>query len=579
MKLFYSYLHLLIIALSVFFHCTGFASPSEPALYAAIMGSCLWVTVGLILNYRQCSLNVSAVEVLLGVVILYVGCRSLYNATSPINLLWGGSLVAFYAFSRRIPINALWLSLGVSLLGLAQAIYGIGQYFYWWQNIAAPSFRISGSFDNPAGFAAALVVCFPFALYCIRKPRWYFRLSGIVLALLIVSGLALAQSRAGIVASVIIVTVWLFSGLPEKWKVWLKRKTVIGVIAVMAVLLLGCLYYWKKDSADGRLLIWQCSALMIADKPLLGHGVGGFQREYMLYQAAYFRNHPDSNYAMLADIVKHPFNEYLLLGVEQGLVGLFLWGVIIGLLIRNYRRNKDKIQNRVYMLCLLGIAVFAYFSYPLNYPFIRLMVVFSAAMIMRKEPVLFQLKSLGVRVLKPVALVILLGMIALTGKMFYNEYYWNAIARRSLAGETRKVLPEYTRLYPWMHGEGLFLYNYAAELNYIGEWKKSNRLMTECSRIYNDNDVQLILADNCQQQKQYAQAEQHLKLAYEMIPNRFIPLYRLVQLYQLQGRSADACKLAKQIINKPVKIPSFDIMTIKNKMVELINQKEKTKNS
>ena len=531
------------------------------------------------LNYRQCLLNVSAVEVLLGIGILYTGCRSLYNAISPINLLWGSSLVASYAFSRRIPINVLRLSLCISLLGLAQSIYGIGQYFNKCPNIAAPAFRISGSFDNPAGFAAALVVCFPFALRIIQEQRWYVKLTGILSLGVIVVGIALAQSRAGIVAVTLITAVWLFSLLPPKWKQRFTTKTAIGFFCIGVVLLSVCLYYWKKDSANGRLLIWKCSARMIADKPMLGHGVGGFQREYMLYQAAYFRSHPDSKYVMLADIVKHPFNEYLLLGVEQGLVGLFLWGTIIWLLIRHCRRNKDKTENRAYMLCLLSIAVFACFSYPLNYPFVRLMAVFSAAMITRKEPRLFQLKSLGVRVLKPLALVVLLGMIALTGKMFYNEYHWNTIARRSLAGETRKVLPEYAQLYPWMHSEGLFLYNYAAELNYIGEWRKSNRLMKECSRIYNDNDVQLILADNCQQQKQYAQAEQHLKLAYEMIPNRFIPLYRLVQLYQLQGRNADARKLAKQIIDKPVKIPSFDIMTIKNEMVELINQKRKTKNS
>jgi hypothetical protein len=145
MKTLYPYLYLLLAALSIFFLSTSFASPSESALYIGIMGSCLWVMVGLMLNYRQYSLNVSAVEVLLGVAMLYAGCWSLYNATSPINLLWGVSLVVFYAFSRRISINVLWLSLGVSLLGLAQSIYGIGQYFYWYPNIAAPSFRISGS--------------------------------------------------------------------------------------------------------------------------------------------------------------------------------------------------------------------------------------------------------------------------------------------------------------------------------------------------------------------------------------------------------------------------------------------------
>ncbi|HLP06354.1 MAG TPA: O-antigen ligase family protein [Paludibacter sp.] len=475
---------------------------------------------------------------------------------------------------KRTELTIEWLFAGLVFTGMAQAVYGLGQYMHWWQNIAAPSFRISGSFDNPAGFAAALVACFPFALHIVREQKWFLKLLGIVSASVIIAGIVLAQSRAGILALVVISATWLVGLLPAKWRQRCKQRAVVGVFAIVVALLIGSLYVWKKDSADGRLLIWQCSARMIADKPLLGHGAGGGLREYMLYQADYFRHHPGSKYMQLADIVKHPFNEYLLLWVEQGIVGVLLLVVIGWLVIRTYRRNRDRTENRVFMLCLLGVAVFACFSYPLNYPFVRLMLVFSVAMIMRHEPEHFRVPASVVSVLKPVALVVLVGMIALTGKMFYNEYYWNSIARRSLAGETRKVLPEYARLYPWMRGEGLFLYNYAAELNYIGEWKLSNRLMTECSQLYNDNDVQLTLADNCQQQKQYAQAEQHLKLAYEMVPNRFIPLYCLVQLYRLQGRDAEARKLAKQIIDKPVKIPSYDIVEIKKEMKEIITRKQ-----
>ena len=311
---------------------------------------------------------------------------------------------------------------------------------------------------------------------------------------------------------------------------------------------------------------------MIAEKPLLGHGTGGFQREYMLYQADYFRNHPASSYAMLADIVKHPFNEFVLLVVEHGLLGALLVGLFVYLLIREYRKNKN--QETFYaMLCLSGIAVFACFSYPLGYPFVRLIVVFSAALIMQKEPTVWQSPQRVTAVLKPVVLVVCVGLLALTCKMFYNEYYWNTIAQQSLAGETRRVLPEYARLYPWMNRNGLFLYNYAAELNYIGEWKKSNELMTECSKLYNDNDIQLILADNYQQMKQYAEAEKHLKMAYDMIPNRFIPLYRLAKLYQQQGKNGQACKLAEIITTKPEKVSSMDVISIKAEMAELLKQR------
>ena len=157
--------------------------------------------------------------------------------------------------------------------------------------------------------------------------------------------------------------------------------------------------------------------------------------------------------------------------------------------------------------------------------------------------------------------------------MLYDEYKWNGIAQRSLRGETRKVLPEYDKLLQsTLQWKGLFLYNYAAELNYIHEWRKSNEVMQKCLRYYNDNDVQLILADNCTNLKQYKEAEKYLKLAYQMIPNRFVPLYRLVQLYQSENRIEDAKELAVEILQKPIKIPSPQVRLIKqemNKFVEM----------
>ena len=44
----------------------------------------------------------------------------------------------------------------------------------------------------------------------------------------------------------------------------------------------------------------------------------------MDYQAAYFEKHPNSRFALLADNVKHPFNEYLSITVQFGLIGLLI---------------------------------------------------------------------------------------------------------------------------------------------------------------------------------------------------------------------------------------------------------------
>lgn len=70
------------------------------------------------------------------------------------------------------------------------------------------------------------------------------------------------------------------------------------------------------------MLIWKCSWEMIKENPFLGHGIGSFKANYMDYQATYFRTFSTSEYAMLADNINHPFNEYILLLVQFGLTGM-----------------------------------------------------------------------------------------------------------------------------------------------------------------------------------------------------------------------------------------------------------------
>lgn len=72
--------------------------------------------------------------------------------------------------------------------------------------------------------------------------------------------------------------------------------------------------------------------------------------------------------------------------------------------------------------------------------------------------------------------------------------------------------------------------------------------------------------------KQYKEAEKCLKLASEMIPNRFIPLYRLAKLYEETNQTQKARIIAKQLIGKPIKIMSIEIMTIREEMQDLINK-------
>ena len=572
MKTFNLSLYFFLFSTSIFVISSHFANPPAPTIYISVGVPCALAIMAIALKYKQQTLSVLATEILVGVFLLFTGIYGVFSGSiSPEWMSTSCSLLLFYAFSKRTALNTDWLFIGLVCIGIVQAVYGLGQYMHWFNNIASPNFRMSGSLDNPAGFAATLSVCFPFSLFLLVKKELYWKIIGGLAALLFVVAIVLSQSRAGVIAIIVISAIWAVKALNPTWlKSWSNLTKIVGGAALIITILVG-LYFLKKDSADGRLLIWQCSGQMIADKPLLGHGVSRFQREYMLYQADYFRTHPASGYAMRADIVKHPFNELVLLLVEHGLVGGLLFGLLVYLLIREYRKNKQP-DTFYAMLCLSGIAVFACFSYPLGYPFVKLMAVFFAATIMRQEAKTWEIPKGLFSVVKPAVLVIAIVLLAFTGKMFYDEYRWNAIARRSLAGETKKVMPDYARLYKTMNRNGLFLYNYGAELNYINKWDKSVVVLTECANFYNDIDLQLLLADNYTQLKQYSKAENCFLLAHQMIPNRFIPLYRLVLLYKEEGKIQEARRIAEIIVKKQVKVESLDVVTIKAEMRDLLKK-------
>jgi len=559
----------ILFSLSIFSFSQSFVTPTTPSLYISFIG-CIFGGVLLIAQrVKRPTIGFSKSEgIFILFLTLFLVISSFQENVSPEYFLSGISLFLLYAVVRRIEINRSWLPTGFTLLGIVQAAYGLGQYLHW-----LPSyndiFDICGSFDNPAGFAASLVVLFPFALQLIGEKPYYRKGLGVLGALMMIAAIVLSQSRSGMIAIAVVTGIWgylCFGG--NRLRQW-RRGLKITVSAIAIIALVAGLYFLKKDSANGRLLIWQSSARMIIDKPLLGHGVGGFQREYMLYQADFFRHHTDSSLAMLADIVKHPFNEYLLLLVEQGITGALLFGAFIYLLVKVYRR-KPGTEKRYAALSLIGVGLFACFSYPMNYPFVRMMAVFCAAVIMRDEGLWWTISRSISGIVKSAAIVLCLGLLAVSGKMCYDEYRWCDIAHRSLAGETQQVMPDYSRLYKTMRRNALFVYNYGAELNYIGEWEKSNILLQKCALLYNDIDLQLILADNYQQQGQFRQAERCLLLAHQMIPNRFIPLYRLALLYKETGRPNRARALAGVIIRKPIKIMSPEVMSIKAEMKELV---------
>lgn len=129
----------------------------------------------------------------------------------------------------------------------------------------------------------------------------------------------------------------------------------------------------KKDSADGRFLMWKVTTHAFLKNPVKGAGIGGFPAAFAEAQANYL----DSDRATgrekwIAGCPETAFNEYLHILTELGIFGLVFFAVACGFVI--YIGIKRK---RYYVVGgIISLLIFAFSSYPFHEPsFLPVLVV------------------------------------------------------------------------------------------------------------------------------------------------------------------------------------------------------------
>ncbi|WP_163217944.1 O-antigen ligase family protein [Bacteroides sp. 224] len=460
----------------------------------------------------------------------------------------------------------------ISITILFQSLYGILQYF----NICAPTnaFPVMGSFDNPAGFAASLCAGLPFCILGIIEAKGKMRWVLGFIPLLTTIAVLLSESRSGIFSTLILFICLGIRYLRISDKIKWVTFPIILIIAITS------LYYLKKDSALGRLLVWECSISMLKSNLLTGYGTGGFEANYMDYQANYFKNNPQSSYTMLADNIQYPFCEYLRILVDYGLIGLLLLGGWIAYLVFCFYKYPSK--NGVFaLLCWITIGSFSLFSYPLMYPFVWL-VLFYSTFILVKNHVYLITKKIPVKWLKIGALLSLF-FLSLSGIKLYErvkaEIEWAHLAKFSYSEDKKYVLSQYNKIEKELGKDRYFLYNYAAELYQAGLYGESLVTAEKCRTLWADYDLEILLGQIKEELNQNEKAVNHYRTASYMCPNRFMPLYHIVLVLNKLEKNEEAQRVAKIIMDKPIKIPSSTIDQIKKEMNQLLIQSQSRKPS
>ncbi len=483
-------------------------------------------------------------------------------------------------FSHKKQLALLFV---IVVSGIIQAVYGRLQVVDLIDNASS---RLTGTFFNPglyAGFLSFTVVL-SMLVYYFRKelinilnlkkyqekaPVYikYLVLVNIVTCSMLLLNL---KSRASYFVIIVCLLLLSYQYLNSKFSVnhKFKRFSVIGLLTVIPVTGI-LLYFLKKDSADGRLLIWKVSSKIISDFPLFGVGFDRFKANYMNYQAAYFSQSRSLDEVFLADNSMYAFNEVIQVLVENGFIGLVILGWICFQVIKTKSNIKYTALLNLSKIALVSIAAFALFSYPSHVLPIKLIVIVLLAII---SSVSVDSQEIGVenKALKPAGVsaffVLAVFSSTLSVSLYKSYQIWNN-ADMNYSYRNYSVSSQlYESLYPRFHNEGKFLMNYGKSLLLEKRYQKSEQIFLQAANHLSNDLIPISLGEIYSKQKDIPKAEKEYVLASHMIPVKFYPKYLLAKMYIDNNQKDKATVIAHEILEKEIKINSQAIDQMKAEM-------------
>lgn len=206
-------------------------------------------------------------------------------------------------------------------------------------------FSSLGFFDHHLTFGGYYMLVFLLAsVLLLDKKRWgFFRILDFLSPVILGFSLLFSYARSA----------WLGAAAGMVAFGFLKGRRFVFYLILGAILLCLLVYVieptsWErvkeinlsKDRPEStRIRLWQTSFNMIKDKPILGIGLGNFDRLFDRYKVEGFY-----------DITCHPHNDFLNVAVNSGLLGLlaylWIWMVFLRSTLKSIFRNDKNDFSR-----------------------------------------------------------------------------------------------------------------------------------------------------------------------------------------------------------------------------------------
>ena len=482
------------------------------------------------------------------------------------------SYFALYAVFRVIKGLRLanYMTFAVMLCGIYQSCLVLGQLLGY-EASNHLRFVVTGSFFNPGPCGIFLAGVFVLAVAMMKKG---YRKVGFNLMFVryvtacVTFGVTLValvptMSRAGWIGALVGVML-LYRREIVAWGNT-RRRWVIGGGIVGMIVVLMLFYLLKKDSANGRLFIWQNTVSAYWKTPLFGVGIDGFERAFAEAQHDYFEKEKvleqDNRHVEMAGVVESAFNEPLALFLLLGAVGGVLTAMVLFF----------KLQRLTAYSCVaVALLVASFFSYTFYIPSIAIVFLFAVA----------QLPDRRVRGGRYVN-VLMFGIMGIVVLFFdFREFgrreayrKWKNNAVYYTWEDYQSVVEEYGKLYPVLKNDFKFLFEYGHSLHKVGRYEESNIMLKRGIRHSADPMFWNIAGNNYLALKQYDQGMTAYLRAYYTCPNRVYPLYLLTKLEAERGDTAMMNYYGRILLGKRPKVPSLAVDEMKFEIRKMLDVK------
>lgn len=478
-----------------------------------------------------------------------------------------------------LPVAATWMFV---ILGFIESVWGIRQvYGFTYSNHSL--YALTGSFYNPGPYSGYLAMIFPVCLYeWLKRKDEKKKISyyiAFVVMLLILCVLPAGMSRSAWIA--VAVSSAYIGGMHYRSEIknyiMHNRKKTVGFAMIAFILggiALGGIYQMKKDSADGRLFMWKIAIHAVCERPWTGYGWNSVPAAYGQAQEVYFAA---GNYTATEELVagapEYVFNEYLQAAIAWGIPVLCIGLLIIGGSM--YAGHKQGI----YGLCsaILSLAVFAFSSYPLQFPaFVSALVMLVFACGIRALP------------LQKVWFRFVFAVLLLAGSYgCFRQYQqkrktaevcrqWNKSRVFYQSGAYLQAIESYAEIYEDMKWNARYMFEYGHALHKLHQPEASNVVLKEALKVSGDPMILNIIGKNEQEMKNYESAERWLMRAVYRLPGRIYPYYLLANLYaEPDFFNRDKLeKMVQTVLVKEPKVQSTAIKQMRRKAKDLLEKKK-----